>query len=67
MDLAGGAVFEGDAAAEGRGRLGALKKGKGGFLNGQWSRVRGFAPFSDIGSRSNGPERRGLDRWARRG
>ena len=42
MDLAGGAVFEGDAAAEGRGRLGAPKNGKGGFLNRQGSRVRGF-------------------------
>ena len=53
MDLAGGAVFEGDAAAEGRGRLGALKNGKGGFLNRQGSRVRGFGGFSgpqiDIG------------------
>ena len=47
MDLAGGAVFEGDAAAEGRGRLGAPKNGKGGFLNRQRSRVRGFHPFSD--------------------
>ena len=47
MDLAGGAVFEGDAAAEGRGRLGAPKNGKGGFLNRQGSRVRGFHPFSD--------------------
>ena len=46
MDLAGGAVFEGDAAAEGRGRLGALKNGKGGFLNRQGSRVRDFQPFS---------------------
>ena len=44
MDLAGGAVFEGDAAAEGRGRLGALKNGKGGFLNRQGSRVKGFGP-----------------------
>ena len=43
MDLAGGVVFEGDAAAEGRGRLGAPKNGKGGFLNRQGSRVRGFA------------------------
>ena len=47
MDLAGGAVFEGDAVAEGRGRLGAPENGKGGFLNRQGSRVRGFHPFSD--------------------
>ena len=46
MDLSGGAVFEGDAAAEGRGRLGAPENGKGGFLNRQGSRVRDFGGFS---------------------
>ena len=54
MDLAGGAVFEGGAADEGRGRLGAPENGKGGFLNRQGSRVRCFHPFRTLGSRSDG-------------
>ena len=47
MDLFGDAVFEGDAAAKGRGRLGAPENSKVGSLNRQGSRVRGFHPFSD--------------------
>ena len=51
--------------AENKEEGGEGQKWHGRCLNRLGARVMGVsAPFSDIGSRSNGPEQRGLDRWA---
>ena len=63
MEVGGGGCRLG--ARKMRRREEKAKNGMGRCLNRLGARVRGvLRPFSDIGSRSNGPERRGLDRWA---